>query len=416
VPPAKLRFALAAVFATTVASVAAAGQADVPAGRFHYGAFWFTPSITFSNIGLDSNVFNESEAPKSDFTASMQPSLDTAVTVAGARVAWSTRGDISYFKRYSDQGTAGGTHRLQLDVPINRVRLFLRHGYVNAKERPTPEIDVRVRRREHSASAGADVVLTALTRMSLTADTSVATFDQSAGPTAAAIAKALDRQTDRATATLTHALTPLTTLTAAYTVQRERFLGDALRNNTNGRAGVGLSFKPLALLSGHIEAGLLEFNSQDRRVPGLRAPAYSADLGYVFMGRTHFGARADRAVSYSIDDASAYYLQSSVNGTVRHALTDTFHLSVSVGRQSLFHQVTLSVPATSSAPTPATGDAVPPLTLIDIYDAGLGYDLSSAGQWALHASYITRRPIGGEQVTQFENLRLFLSVSYGLGR
>jgi hypothetical protein len=397
------RFGIVALLSGLVVSPAWA-QTDGPEGRFRYGAISFTPSIELTDLGLDSNVFNESDAPKGDFTGTVQSSLSAGVRVGASRIGWTGRGNLNYFKRYSDQSTLGGTHRFRVDLPINRVRLFLTHGLVSAKERPTPEIDVRVRRRERSAGAGLDMQLTALTRVSVGVDTGLVKFDQTATALDIEIAKALDRQSDRASASLMHALTPLTSLTANYTIQRERFLGDALRNNFNSRSAIGLSFKPFALLSGHIEGGVLQYASQDQRVPGLTAPAYSADLGYIFKGTTHFGIRADRTVSYSIDDASAFYLQTSYGGTITHHLTDAVHVAVSASRQSLLHQLT----GVGAAPI----DGIAPQTRVHAYDAGLGYTASAGVRWGLHATYIVREPIGGI-VTRFENLRVFAAVSYG---
>lgn len=393
------------LLACVVRPVAAQPEPD---GRYRLGGLAVTPAISLYDIGLDSNVFNESAAPKSDFTMTLQPALDAAARIGAVRMAWSGRGDVSYYRRYSDQGTPAGRHRLQIDVPINRVRLFATHAYVNAKDRPTPEIDVRVRRREHLVTSGAEVHVSALTRATLTVESGLTEFDESASVRGLSIAAALDRQTDRVGASIAHALTPLTSLTGACVIQRERFLGDELRSNTNRRASAGLSFRPLALVTGRIEAGVLDYASRDHRVPGLQAPAFAADLGYVFKGRTHLALRGDRTISYSIDDASAYYLQTSYGVTVIHALTDTFQLTAGAGRQWLEHQ------QTSTAPP--VGEPVAPLTKIAFVDTGIGYDMGAGVRWSLRASYVTRDPIGGAVATHFENLRVFAAISYGTGR
>ena len=386
----------------------AAAQTDRPAGRIRLAGVYLTPAVSLANVGLESNVFNASEAPLSDFTGTLQPSLDAATRIGALNISWAGRGDLSYFRRFSDQGTAGGSHRIQFDLPINRVRLFAVHRYLNAKERPTPEIDIRVRRREQAATAGAELVLSALTRLTVSLDTGLVRFDQSASARGLLIARALDRQTDRAQAAVTHAITPLTSVTAGYSHQRERFLGDELRNNTNRRAVAGVAFQPFALLSGRVEAGVLEFVSDGGRVAGLRAPAYSADLGYVFKGRTQVGVRGDRSVSYSIDDASAYYLQTSYGSTLTHALTDALFVSVAATRQRLAHQLT-----GVAAPI---GEPVAPLTRIEAIDTGIGFNAASGVSWSLHGIYVTREPVGGTLVTRFENLRVFLTVSYGATR
>ena len=57
----------------------ARGQ-DVPtpedAARFRFGPIRFTPVLNITNLGVDSNVFNEADDPKSDNTAVFGPLAD----------------------------------------------------------------------------------------------------------------------------------------------------------------------------------------------------------------------------------------------------------------------------------------------------------------------------------------------------
>ena len=59
------------------ASVSAQTQDDpIERTRFQVGPLGLTPSIALTNFGVDSNVFNESEHSKSDFTFTVSPQLD----------------------------------------------------------------------------------------------------------------------------------------------------------------------------------------------------------------------------------------------------------------------------------------------------------------------------------------------------
>ncbi len=69
---------------TTIAALASAQgllqQPQLPdpeaTGRFRLGFIRFTPSIALTNLGVDTNVFNELEDPKEDFTLSIGPKAE----------------------------------------------------------------------------------------------------------------------------------------------------------------------------------------------------------------------------------------------------------------------------------------------------------------------------------------------------
>src|SRR5436305_9848265 len=43
--------------------------------RAHAGGVYFTPTFRLENLGIDSNVFNTTDDPKSDFTATFTPGV-----------------------------------------------------------------------------------------------------------------------------------------------------------------------------------------------------------------------------------------------------------------------------------------------------------------------------------------------------
>jgi hypothetical protein len=66
---------------TTMATLAfAQGISQAPTlpdpeqtGRFHLGFIRYTPSLGLTNLGVYTNVFNEQEDPKQDFTVAIGP-------------------------------------------------------------------------------------------------------------------------------------------------------------------------------------------------------------------------------------------------------------------------------------------------------------------------------------------------------
>ncbi|PYR78775.1 MAG: hypothetical protein DMF86_05160, partial [Acidobacteria bacterium] len=90
----RARSAVVLVLAFALAPRAAAAQDQTappePVSRFNLGPLGLTPSMTFTNVGIDTNVFNEPVDPKRDFSATVTPKIDARLRVRSLRVTGST--------------------------------------------------------------------------------------------------------------------------------------------------------------------------------------------------------------------------------------------------------------------------------------------------------------------------------------
>ena len=86
-------------------SIAAAQEAEDPfeTARFRLGPVRFTPGIRITSVGSDSNVFNESEDPKSDTTAAFGPGVELWMRPLGTRFSGKFGGQYLYFKDWDSQ-------------------------------------------------------------------------------------------------------------------------------------------------------------------------------------------------------------------------------------------------------------------------------------------------------------------------
>jgi hypothetical protein len=386
------------------------GQVADPgsAARFHAGAVGVTPSIALSSFGYDTNVFYETGNPKADLTGIIEPQLNAWLHLGRVQVAWNGRANAVFFKRYSDQGTFGAGQTARLDVPVNRLRFNVTAGNLSARERPGFEIDTRARRTEALVTAGVDWRVTALTQVTATVRRNSVAFANDDVFAGRSLAQALDRSGQEMTLSIQHALTPLSSVVGSYSVVKDMFDHEASRNSRSRRVAAGFAFKPLALITGRIEAGFLKFEPNDQSVTPLTAPSVSGDLGYTLRGVTNFGIRLERAVNYSIDDTQAYYLQTGISGSVTHRLNETVHVTGTVTRQRLAYQTTAT-----AGPQLALGS---PLTVVNGIDVGLGYQLASSIQWGVHASYMNRAVTGGTVAGGYDDFKLMLSIGYGSNR
>ena len=127
--------------------------------RMHIGPFYVTPVVAIKNLGIDTNVFNAAEDPKSDFTATVGPGIDVFIPISRAVVSVSSLTDFVYFHTFASERSINQNLVIRGEVPIHRVTLFAEDSYLNTRERPSFEIDLRSRRVENQLEVGASVEL-----------------------------------------------------------------------------------------------------------------------------------------------------------------------------------------------------------------------------------------------------------------
>src|SRR4051794_34303639 len=76
--------------------------------KMHIGALAVTPTVALSNMGWDSNVFNQAddEAPKRDFTFTFSPGADAWLHMGPVWLNGNVKEDLVYFKEYAGERAA----------------------------------------------------------------------------------------------------------------------------------------------------------------------------------------------------------------------------------------------------------------------------------------------------------------------
>ena len=121
---------LAAVSLT--ASVAAQAPADQSANApMRLGPLALTPAVSLQNVGIDSNVFNENENAKQDFTAVLRPQMTGWLHLGRALLSVDGQGEAMYFKKYVSERSVNGAGTASLAVRLNRLGVFLGAGYAS---------------------------------------------------------------------------------------------------------------------------------------------------------------------------------------------------------------------------------------------------------------------------------------------
>src|SRR5688572_2945726 len=67
------------------------------------GAIGLAPRIGLTNVGVDTNVFNEVEDPKQDFTLTASPGMQLWLRLQRGLLSVDGQGDYVYFNKHADQ-------------------------------------------------------------------------------------------------------------------------------------------------------------------------------------------------------------------------------------------------------------------------------------------------------------------------
>jgi hypothetical protein len=375
--------------------------------RVHAGPFYLTPSIQLKELGVDSNVFNAAGEQVSDFTANVSPRVDLWVPVARrALFSTSVATDLVWFREYSSERSIDPQVTARGELYFNRLAFFAEHAYLNTRQRPNFEIDLRSRHTRHASLAGFELRLTPKFSAALAGLRSDTQYEADAFFDGTSLQRTLNRTTTGGQGTLRHKLTPLTTIGLRAERLQDRFEFSPSRDADSWRVMPGVEFKPRALVKGTAYVGHRRFTPV---TPGA-LPEFSglvADLGlsYTLLGATTFGVSYRRDLTYSYEERQPFFISNSAGASVRRALGRRFDVLVSADRHTYDYQE-LADPLANT---------VPPVPRVDTtwnYAGSLGYRLGRDGRIGFGVSYWTRDSTT-VRFRQYDNLRIGTTATYG---
>ncbi|HWF85965.1 MAG TPA: hypothetical protein VG222_13995, partial [Vicinamibacterales bacterium] len=123
------------------------------------GPLWMDPSIALTNLGVDTNVFNEpaESSPKRDFTATITPKTNAWLRLGRTWLAGSVDEGIVWYEKYASERSLNDRYQLGWHVPLNRLTFDIGGNYLNTHDRPGFEIDSRSHHTQLGGTASADV-------------------------------------------------------------------------------------------------------------------------------------------------------------------------------------------------------------------------------------------------------------------
>lgn len=364
----------------------------------HFGPLGLRPSVSITNVGNDSNVFNDADNPQEDFTATAVPRLVARVRGGRVLLSYSSTAELVYFRKFTSERSVNTTTDLRLDGNFGRLQPYVSAGWVATKERLNSEVDVRSPRTQQAYAAGVRMLLASRTAVVVSARRLAVDFDEAARFRGVDLSRTLNSRTDSVDAGLQLLLTPLTTFSMTASLQRDRFDAAPERDSDTLRLLPALQFDPTSLIRGSLAVGYRRFRPLTPELPDYSGLLVQAGLGYTLLARTKFDVDAVRDVQYSFEDLEPYYLSTGGRLTVTHQLVGPLDLQAFGGRQSMAYRQ-------RQLPGAARRDHV------ETFGGGAGYRLRD--NLRLGVTWESHRRTSALDEREYVRRRVYASLIYG---
>ena len=369
---------------------------------FRVGPLALTPALSVPAAGLDSNVYNESEQPRKDFVADVQPQVDAWLRLGRLRVDGKQQFNYLYFNRYVSERALNTMSTISGEVDLLWVKPHASVGFLKAKDRPDARIDTRAVHRSHMASAGLDFRLSSSTSVDLAGSLNDTAFDRGATFGSTSLQAALDRETRRYQGTLRYNVTAPTTLTVNVTRQEERFRYTPQQDSSSLRLLPGVAFAADSIVTGDLQVGWISFKPQSATLRPFKGVVAGGSLGYVFFGVTRFQLSVLRDVTPSIDKDATYALQTGLTGTVTHRVSERWDVNASASRLRMdFGEI---------RPLTDTDSTIDRADRVVTYAGGIGFYFTRGLRIGVRAESVKRDSV--QAINRYDNLRILSSISY----
>jgi Putative beta-barrel porin 2 len=368
-----------------------------------FGPVGLTPTLSITNFGVDSNIFNDSSDPKSDFTLTVTPKIDAKLRTSRALWSGSLASGLVYFKRYSDERSIDYAADGRVDLDLDWLRPYTLAKIDDTHQRLNAELDIRAPRTQTTLAAGARAVVSP--KIGLVTDVRQATVQFAEGVffEGVPLSRTLNSDIFSVEAGMEVYLTPLTTLSVTASRQNDRFDKSPERDSDSFRIMPTIKMEAPAIIQGSLSVGYRKFSPLSPELPDYSGVVATGSLSHTFMERMKVDLVLSRDVQYSFELNQPYYLTTGVRVTTTFDIRDDLDVRFIGGRERLEYREEETVP-----------DVFPDTTRVDradILDVGGGYRLRPSFRLGIdveHARRLSDRP-GRE----YRRTRVFGTISYG---
>ena len=367
--------------------------------RVRMGPVSVRPTLVVRDVGIDSNVFNESGTPQQDFSATAGAKVDVGMRLNRLVASYKSTYEYIYFEKFAAERGSNRGSEGRVDVLLGRIRPHVFGSILDSHERPNTEIDARARRRQSGYGAGFGALLFARTSVTAEYRRAAARYSDDEFFNGVPLADALNTRTETVTGGVELELTPLTSVAVNVEQNTNRFDRTPGRDAETRRYGGTVTFQPGALISGRVQVGYRAFRPESELIPPMNGVAAAVALAYSFRDQSRVALTLDHDIRYSFADLTPYYLSTAGRLTLTQRIHGPVDVQLVGGADRLAYQ------ARTDAPEAARRDR------LRTVGGGVGYRFGEHSRLGLNLEHTERTsPVGQRRYTR---RRLLASLTYG---
>lgn len=297
------------------------------------GVMSVDPRFRVTNIGIDTNVFNEAVNPKRDTTATAAMGTDVWLRTGRGLLTLSGDSEFVYFDKFTSERSLSTSARAAYDIRFNRLRPFASASTRDLKTRPNEEITARLRQHGTEFGGGLDARVLSKSTVRLEFRQQQFGFSDNTVYQGYDVKDQLNRTVRLVEAGWRQQLTALTTFVARASHDREAYEFQPARNTENYRVNTGFELGQLALIRGTVNVGYHQLRAErPDLLPDYSGLTANANVAYAAPSQTRIQAAVERELRQSFDARTPHYVQLGWTGTVTQRLIGRWDLQVTGGR------------------------------------------------------------------------------------
>lgn len=376
--------------------------------RVHVGPFYLTPGVNIKEVGVDTNVFNDGEKAKSDFTATASPLANMWLPVARRALFHAfAASDLVWYTRFASERSVDPQVSGDGSFFVHRLTVTGGYAYLNTRQRPNYELDLRSRRLERTGTLGVKYAMTPKFSVAVSGRHSILEYDADAVFEGTQLHDTMNRRTTGGAVELRQRLTPLTSIGLRAEAFGDRFPFAPERNADSVRVMPGVEFQPRALLKGSAYVGYRSFRAKNPALlPDFSGLVSDVTLGYTLKGSMAFKIHHARDVEYSFQPTQPYFVDTTIGLALRRALGSKYDAVASVDRHAYAYR-----DLRASGLGPSTGK-VSRLDIVWISEASVGYRVGRTARLAFGVMYI-QREAPDASAHNYDGLRIRATMASG---
>jgi hypothetical protein len=375
--------------------------ADDPAAEapVRFGVLAFDPRITLTNLGVDTNVFNDVDDPQSDFTFALKPGTDMFIRTGRGLLTVSGNVEFVYFSEFETERSINSDVLGRYEFRFNRLRPYVSAGWLDTSQRPGYEIDARARHYEADYHAGTDLRIASKSTLRLDFRHLDYSFDGDEVFDGKALHEELNRTLRAIEVSWRQRLTALTTWVTRISQGAERFESETVRNSDSFSVSSGFELGRFALIRGDAFLGFRNLQPADGGIfPEFNGVTADVNVFYTAPSQTRLGAAVARDIQYSYENRTPYYVQTGWTVSLTQRVTGRWDVELTGSRDRLAYQAI--VPAVDAR-----------TDFVSRFGGGVGYSFGEQMRVSFDVnSYHRSSELPGRD---YGTIRAGVSVNYG---